>query len=82
MDRYSSFESQSYLPIFLETFNFILFSWVKLTDIKKTENWPRFGKILDLKIKNKIAQGEINVFSHFNIRGYVPFSRFCHLYRK
>ena len=31
---------------------------------------------------NKIAQGDINIFSHFNIRGYVPFSRFCHLNQK
>ena len=31
---------------------------------------------------NKIAQGEINIFSHFNIRGYVPFSRFFRLNRK
>ena len=23
--------------------------------------------------KNKIAQGDINIFSHFNIRAYVPF---------
>ena len=24
--------------------------------------------------KNKIAQGEIKIFSHFKIRGYIPFS--------
>ena len=32
--------------------------------------------------ENKIAQGDINIFSHINIRGYVPFSKFCRLYRK
>ena len=31
---------------------------------------------------NKIAQGDINIFSHFNIRGYVPFSRFFGINRK
>ena len=29
------------------------------------------------KKENKIAQGEINTFSSFNIRGYVPFRDFA-----
>ena len=31
---------------------------------------------------NNIAQGEINIFSHFNIRGYIPFSSFSRINRK
>ena len=26
-----------------------------------------------------IAHGDINIISHFDIRGYVPFSKFCRL---
>ena len=42
--------------------------------------WWR-GKTGKIK-KNKIAQGDINIFSHFNIRNYLPFSRFFRLNRK
>ena len=31
---------------------------------------------------NKFAQGDINIFCHFNIRNYLPFSRFFRLNRK
>ena len=41
-----------------------------------------FNETQHVTKQNKIAQGDINIFSHFNIRNYLPFSRFFRLNRK
>ena len=55
---------------------------LKLKHLEKvSDNHPNVSLKMHAKtegkqIKNKIAQGDINIFSHFNIHGYVPFSKF------
>ena len=48
-----------------------------INDMKRNEDSDvAHRSLVGLLNFNKIAQGDINIFSHFNIRNYLPFSRF------
>ena len=79
---YSKFESivcRNLVRVLLIVFRHHIYN----NDMKRNEDSDvAHRSLVGLLNFNKIAQGDINIFSHFNIRNYLPFSRFFQLNRK